>query len=280
VVVGHVTLDRRGGVLVPGGTAWYTSRSLVAMGARPRVLTVAGPDYQREALSGFPAAVRPAAATTVFENIHGPDGRRTQRVLAVAPPLVPADLPAEESWHHADGLLLALVLDELVPRAFVEAVRAPVTGLVVQGLLRRVGAGGAVSQPRWDPGPDALRGVGVAFLGEDDLVGQGPLHERLAAQVPTVVLTHGARGCELWASGRRAEVGVFPVSEVDPTGAGDAFAAAFLLALTRGADPVEAARLGAAAGSIAVEGIGGEALGRMGEAFERARHVPVRSPLR
>jgi sugar/nucleoside kinase (ribokinase family) len=280
VVVGHVTLDRRGDALVPGGSAWYAARALAALGAAPRVVTAAGPDFPPDALAGIPTAVRDAAATTVFENVHGADGRRTQRVLAAAPPLSPADLPPGEAWRRADALLLAPVLDELVPRAFLDAIRAPVVGLGVQGLLRRVGPTGAVTQPRWEPAPDALDGVGIAFLGEDDLVGQGDLVARLAARVAVVVLTHGPRGCEVWAAGRRAEVGVHPSREVDPTGAGDAFAAGFLRAVVGGADPVEAARLGAAAGSISVEGVGGDALGRMGEAFGRARLVPILSPPR
>jgi sugar/nucleoside kinase (ribokinase family) len=62
---------------------------------------------------------------------------------------------------------------------------------------------------------------------------------------------------------------------VDPTGAGDVFAAGYLFAIAGGAEPVEAARLGAAAASIVVEGVGGERLDRVGEAFERARSVPV-----
>ena len=48
-----------------------------------------------------------------------------------------------------------------------------------------------------------------------------------------------------------------------------------LLALARGDDPVSAARLGAAAASIVVEGRGGETLARVGEAWERVARVPV-----
>jgi sugar/nucleoside kinase (ribokinase family) len=62
---------------------------------------------------------------------------------------------------------------------------------------------------------------------------------------------------------------------LDPTGAGDVFAAAMLLALAAGQAPADAARLGAAAASIVVEGVGGEALGRIGEAWERRRRVRV-----
>ena len=62
---------------------------------------------------------------------------------------------------------------------------------------------------------------------------------------------------------------------MDPTGAGDVFAAAFLLALARGDDPVDAARLGAAAASIVVEGRGGDALPRLGETWARVAGVPI-----
>jgi sugar/nucleoside kinase (ribokinase family) len=48
-----------------------------------------------------------------------------------------------------------------------------------------------------------------------------------------------------------------------------------LLALARGEEPVAAARLGAAVASIVVEGRGGEALARLGEAPERAKRVPL-----
>jgi 1D-myo-inositol 3-kinase len=170
------------------------------------------------------------------------------------------------------------VLDEVDVAAFRTAVRARKVGLGVQGLVRAVAEDGAVTQPPWRPAPAALRGVDVAFLGDDDVRGQADLVDRLAAAVPVVVFTRGASGCEVIAGGRRRRVGVFPTHELDPTGAGDVFAAGFLLALARGDGPVEAARLGAAAASIAVEGRGIEALHRVGEAHARAAQVPVVLP--
>jgi sugar/nucleoside kinase (ribokinase family) len=46
-----------------------------------------------------------------------------------------------------------------------------------------------------------------------------------------------------------------------------------LLGLARGDDLVDAARLGAAAASIVVEGRGGATLGRIAEAWARRAHV-------
>jgi sugar/nucleoside kinase (ribokinase family) len=283
LVVGHVTLDRSPAGAIPGGSAYYAAHALAALGASVRVLTAAGADYPREALR-FPATstststgsidalILPSPSTTTFENTYGEGGRRTQRVHAAARPLDPTSLPA--AWRDADLLLLAPVLGELVPAAFAAAVRARAAGLCVQGLVREVLPGGAVAPRSLEVRADVLAGLGLVVLGEDEAAGQPGLAAALAAVVPLVAFTHGERGCELLSSAGARRVGVHPAREVDPTGAGDVFAAAMLLGLARGDAPAEAARLGAAAASIVVEGCGGEALGRVGEAWERRRGIP------
>jgi len=282
LVVGHATLDHVGGRLLPGGSAYYGAHALAALGAEVRVLTAAGADLPADVFR-FPAAapagsidaiILPSQATTTFENQYDPAGRRTQRVHAAARPLRPEDLP--EGWREADLLLLASVLGELDPAAFAGAVRARATGLCIQGLVREVLPDGSVAPRRLEPTPEALGAIGVAVLGEDEAAGQPGLPEALAAAVPLVAFTRGPRGCDLLRAGERTRhVGVHRTVEVDPTGAGDVFAAALLLALSRGDDPVEAARLGAAAASIVVEGRAGEMLSRVSEAPARARTVPV-----
>lgn len=272
---GHVTLDHAGDRLVPGGSVYYASRAYRALGAAARAFTAAGPDFPAaDALAGVEAAVAPARETTRFVNAYLPGGLREQRVEAAAPPLDPAALPA--AWREADVLHLAPVLGELRPRDLVPLVRARVVGLGVQGLVRAVGAGGRVEHPPREIEPADLAGVDAALLGEDELRGGGDLLSRLAAAVPIVVLTRGPRGCEVIVRGRTHRVGVHPAREVDPTGAGDVFAAGFLLGLARGMAPPEAARLGAGAASVIVEGLAGESLPRLGEAWERMARVPVR----
>jgi 1D-myo-inositol 3-kinase len=273
LVCGHVTLDHLGGAVSCGGSAYYAGRALAGLGAHPRLFTAAGPDFPPAALEGLDALVAPAVATTTFENSYAPDGSRAQRVLARAPPLDPTRLPLP--WRSADVLLLAPVLDEVDVRGFVEAAPARLVGLCVQGLVRTVAPDGAVRHRPLEVGAPALSRVGAAVLGEDEARGDAGLVARLAAAIPVVAFTHGASGCEVIAGDRTRRVGVHPAREVDPTGAGDVFAAAFFLALSRGDDPVDAARLGAAAASIVVEGRGGEALSRTGEAFSRAGRVPA-----
>jgi 1D-myo-inositol 3-kinase len=273
VLCGNVTLDRTPEGLEPGGPAYYAGQAWRALGARVRVLTAAAGDFPPAALEGIEVVRIPSSRTTVFQNRYGPGGARVQRVEAQAAPLRPEHLPA--GWERPDVLHLAPVLSELDPAPFRFALRPRWTGLCLQGLVRTVGPDGAVAQPPWDPAPGLLASVDVAFLGEDDLRGQRDLLDRLARAVPLVVFTRGAQGCEVIAGGRSRRVGVFPVEEVDPTGAGDVFAAGFLFALAQGAEPPDAARLGAAAASFVVQAPGGEALSRVGGAFQRMASVSV-----
>jgi 1D-myo-inositol 3-kinase len=273
LVCGNVTLDRVSGGFAPGGPAYYAGRAWHALGASTCVLTSASAEFPLTALQGLSAEVVPATATTVFDNRYGADGSRTQRVEAQAVPLDPGRLP--EGWRAPDVLHLVPVLAEVGVAAFRAATRPRLTGLCAQGLLRVVGPGGEVTQPPWRPDPALLGAVDVVVLSEDDVRGQGGLLERLAAAVPVVAFTRGSRGCDVIVRGRSTHVGVFPVREVDPTGAGDVFAAGLLFAMAQGADAVEAARLGAGAASFVVEAPGGEALPRVEGAFARGTKVEV-----
>jgi len=76
--------------------------------------------------------------------------------------------------------------------------------------------------------------------------------------VETVVTTLGGGGSEVSHRGEVTAVPGFGATVVDPTGAGDCFAAALAVSLAEGADPVEAARFANAAGACAVEVAGAQ----------------------
>jgi 1D-myo-inositol 3-kinase len=273
LVCGHVTLDRYGTSLLPGGSAYYAAHAYRGLGARARVATAAGADFpEREALAGLEVSLELSRCTTTFVNVYAPDGTRSQRVEAAAPALDPRRLPV--AWAEPDLLHLAPVLGEVDAVAWCSAVPARFVGIGVQGWVRSVKPDGRVTERPWTWEGAGLEGIDAACLGEDDLRGQGDLLDRLVAAVPIVAFTHGVRGCDVIVRGRTHRVGVYPAQEVDPTGAGDVFSAAFFLALASGADPAEAGRLGAAAASIVVEGRGGEALCRVCEARRRQGAVP------
>ena len=116
------------------------------------------------------------------------------------------------------------------------------------------------SSRRWRPGegsPIALasRSSAAALTGRRDPAAAAA---RLAARVGTTVVKCGADGVVVWAAGTDRPLTVTAeVAEVaDVTGAGDAFAAGYLVALADGAEPAEAARAGNLLAARAVATVG------------------------
>ena len=271
LAVGHTTLDRYDGDLLPGGSAWYGARVFAALGARSALHTAVGPDFagHEAAFEGLDAHVQRGPASTLFTNTYGPDGRRLQLIETEAPPVgpEPSRLP-----RRLDVAFLAPVFGEVDLAAWLGAVRfrAHLVGVGCQGWLKRRGEPvpgrpgvHAVVPADWPPAPEALAGVDVACLSEEDVRGREHLLGRIVDAVPLVAFTLGRRGCLLLGGGRETHVPAFPATEVDPTGAGDTFASAFLFGLAAGRDPADAARLGALCAATVVEARGGEGLARL-----------------
>ena len=273
VIAGHVTHDRYGTETLAGGSAYYGAQTHHALGAHVRLMSAIGDDFRcPSALAGIAGQIQRAGKTTTFTNDYA-SGTRVQRVDAIAAPLLAVDLP--ESWRRCDLLHLAPVIGEVDLSRWTQLGRARLVGIGVQGWIKAAGPDGVVRPRRWDIGARALAGVDAACVGEEDLAQQGDLLDRLTRAVPVVALTRGREGCDLIVRGRMTRIGIHPAVEADPTGAGDVFAAALFLGLSRGLRPVDAARLAAGAASIVVEGVAGQALGRLGHAWQRAQAVPV-----
>ncbi|MFQ5879190.1 MAG: PfkB family carbohydrate kinase, partial [Dehalococcoidia bacterium] len=79
-----------------------------------------------------------------------------------------------------------------------------------------------------------------------------------AQRVPVVVYTEGHKGARLWHQGKCRLVPALPVAAVDPTGAGDAFAAAFLVRWHESGDAWQSARFATACASFVVEAEGAQ----------------------
>lgn len=307
LVAGHMTHDRHASGLSPGGCAFYAAEVYRRLGADVRLAITVGRDFQFDSILADLGAchVTRSGQTTVFANIYPEYGPRVQLIESVAPPVDPQGIAPE--LLQADIVHLAPVMGEIDIAAWRRVVRAKILAINVQGWVRRVGApvdvamlaeragpevatwarGHYVEHAAWEVSAETLAGVDVAFLSHEDLDGQYGLLDRLLESCSTVNLTAGRLGCEVFetrlssdarassASTRCTRVGVYPTDEVEATGAGDTFAAGFLFQLARGQSPVEAARFGAAAASIAVEGMGASPLDRMSEAWSRVASVPV-----
>src|SRR5439155_1325748 len=107
---------------------------------------------------------------------------------------------------------------------------------------------------RYEAGGRVSRVRGRALpLTTADVPGQEAAVIEWLQYVPIGVLTADRDGALLFVNGDRYEVRPRPAVETDPTGAGDVFAATFLVEYQRSGDPWLAATAAACAGSLSVE---------------------------
>lgn len=267
--VGHVVWDKVDGGNVLGGSVSYAALTAKRLGWDAAVLTAASDDFAAERdLPGIAVQARPSRATTRFMNRYDASGLRLQYLLSRADDVDVTDLKA--AWRAPDALLLGSVASE-IPRHAASAFQAGVVGALAQGWLRHFAADGAVSPQPWpDPAGD-LFGVHVLFLSVHDVAGDVQKARDMLEYVPIVALTRGWEGMDLITRDAVHSVPTLPRPEVDPTGAGDVFAAAFLVRYQETEDPLEAAAFASCAASCVVEGVGTSTLGDRAEVEKRLR---------
>jgi sugar/nucleoside kinase (ribokinase family) len=255
LAIGHVTRDLVDGGYTVGGTVSYAARTAHALGCRTGIVTSAGPDLDMgRALDGITIACIPATATTTFENIYTAAGRR-QMLHAVAQTLTPETLPA--GWRAAI-VHLGPVARECDP-ALATAFDDEFVGLTPQGWMRCWDMSGRVSRCRWEGEEALLARADAVVLSEEDVAGDMMLIAHYAARTRMLVVTQGALGCTVHVQGRSRHFAAPAVRQIDPTGSGDIFAAAFFTRLQRKGDPWEAARFAncVAARSVTRAGLDG-----------------------
>ena len=230
-----------------GGAPFHASRALRLLGGRARIVARCAP-ADRRALApplvalGVPVTWVDAPRTAAFELRYSGE----ERALDVVDPGAP--WTADEVRHvgRAEWVQLgALTRADFGPEIVGALARDRRLALDGQGLVRRAEAGPLALEPEPDLG--LLRHVRVLKLAEDEAAALGGEDAVAELGVPEVLLTLGSRGAVLLADGRREQVPVRRLGgRVDPTGAGDAFLAAYVWARAAGHRPHSAARHAAA----------------------------------
>jgi sugar/nucleoside kinase (ribokinase family) len=245
-VVGNLSRDLADGQARPGGAPFYAARALRVLG-RPAIVVVKGADADRRFLLpplvrlGLPVLWRSGESTAAFSFRYDGD-RREMVVEELGPSWTPEDLRGLEraKWVHVG----ALARSDFPPATLAALARERMVSFDGQGLVRPDRTGPLELDPAYDP--EVLRHVSVLKLAEDEalaLVGEPDADALRALEVPEVVVTLGSRGSLVLAEGRLERVSARPVDgRVDPTGAGDAFSAAYLVSRAAGYAPAAAAR--------------------------------------
>ena len=263
LVIGAITKDVIPGGYTVGGTVTYGAITAHRLGKEAAIVTSASSDL---VLPGDLICVTleciQAPRTTTFRNVYH-NGTRTQYVDALSKPIGAPDIPT--LWRKAPMVHLGPLVQELDENMVHEFPQALVVA-TPQGWLRRWDETGEVCLSTWDRAEVLLPHVTAVVLSNEDMRGDAGILDRFVNLAPTVVVTNGSLGATVYHRGTREKFPTRPAQEVDPTGAGDVFAAAFLIKLHETADggqspdPWAAARFANVVASFSVEGPGFSAI--------------------
>jgi sugar/nucleoside kinase (ribokinase family) len=246
-VVGNLSRDLvDGGPPRVGGPPFWAARALRALGTPALVLAKCGAADRALLLRplvalGIPTLWLGGESTAAF-SIRYEGDRREMTVDGIGDPWSGRDVHrlGDARWVHVG----ALAQSDFPAETLAAVARGRHVLLDGQGLVRPPRTGPLELHGDYDP--EVLRHVQVLKLAEEEarvLVGEPDEAALRALGVREVIVTLGSRGSLVYADGRLEQVAAQPVGgPVDPTGAGDAFAVAYLAGRAGGHAPVPSAR--------------------------------------
>jgi 1D-myo-inositol 3-kinase len=268
LVTGHICYDKIPGGYLPGGAAAYAGLLAARLGYHSAALTSFGPDFLfASQFADLRIEAVPSPVTTVFENIYH-DGERIQFLHQKAIDLTPVHLP--QHWRQAKTVLLGPICDE-VSFDFLDAFdEKTIVCACPQGWMRQWDETHRVS-PKPIENWELLAKADIISMSENDVAGDWNLIEKIAGMVNLLLVTQGSLGATVFHQNRREHFPSYPAAEVDPTGAGDIFAAAFTLHFSQEKNVAQAVAFAHAAASLSVEGKGMAAIPGKAAVEERYR---------
>jgi 1D-myo-inositol 3-kinase len=260
LLIGHVTSDLESAdpnsAYRLGGTVSFAAVTALRLGRRPTVITRAAATTD---LSELPADldlhVLPSPTTTTFANLYTEQGR-VQYCYAQALPITADDIPL--TWRHPQAVLLGPLVNEITSDVASIFHADSLVAAVPQGWMRQWDESGRVHAKPWENAEAILPHLTVLVLSLEDIDQDSSRLDPWFAYVGLIVLTEYRDGSTIYQrqdDGNIVQIKIppRPANEVDPTGAGDVFATAFVIRLQETRDPLEAARFANITASISVE---------------------------
>ncbi len=241
--IGNLAKDTvDGGRLRAGGAPFHAARALRLLGGSSRIVARSAEADRRFlvgplAALGVPWKWLAAPSTTTFE-IHYDGEEREMTIGDAGSPWTLDDVAAvgRAEWVQVGGLTRG----DFPPDVLAALARDRRLALDGQALVRPASTGRLVLDAEFDP--DVLAHVTALKLNEEELEVLGGEERAVELGVPELLLTQGSTGALLIARGVRERIPVRRIETADPTGAGDAFLAAYAWARAAGHRPVSAAR--------------------------------------
>ena len=272
LAIGHFCNDVTPDGYVLGGGAAYSTITARNLGCHACAVTAVGADFDRQQpiLDGIDVAYHESPETTIFDNRYGLDGKRQQLILGVGGELGEHHIPPQ--WKNADIAYLCPLTGE-VDSPIAQCFNHALIGVTPQGWMRTWDENGRVHAKRWHTAEAILPHADILVLSEEDIAASPEDLEKYIQWTRIVVLTKGRHGATLYENGRILESAAYPAHEVDPTGAGDVFAAAFLIKYHETRSPQAALNFAHCTASFAVEEHGTTGIPMLDQVNTRLRKI-------
>lgn len=238
LIIGHITVDETPQGLRLGGTASYSGLTAQALGWRVGIVTSWAEDISTEDLQGIQVVNYKSDQSTKFFNRYTQTGRE-QIIHSVASELDYFHIP--QVWRSARIVHLGPVAQEVEP-GMVRNFSSALLGVTPQGWLRNWRGDGKVYPGEWPEADFVLQRAGAIVISVDDVGGDESRIDEMVASSRVMAVTEAHQGVRLYWNGDVRRFRPPEMEEIDATGAGDIFAAAFFIRLHTTRDPWEAAR--------------------------------------
>ena len=256
LVLGHITHDRRPGGNTIGGSVYYGAITARKLGCTAAMVTSCSKEFPfpRE-LATVNKSISYSSNTTIFHNKYidvDQDKYRIQYVESTANPLAISDVPP--LWKRPEIVHFGPLVGEIDSNLICHFNNS-LTIASIQGWTRRWDRNGKIQQLEWK-GDNVLPYVAAAICSTEDLHSYSDI-TRWKDMVPILILTKGQKGATLYTQGNTFEFDSIPIKQIDPTGAGDVFTAAFIIEYKETGDHEHSARFATIAAGKSVSGYQG-----------------------
>jgi sugar/nucleoside kinase (ribokinase family) len=235
-----------------GGASTYSAILARNFGFSAAIVTSIGEDFNEwYPFKDIHLACQMGRGTTTFQNIYEGE-KRIQYVPRISEEINEEIIPKE--WFNAKIVYACPVLNELDVHIF-RKFEGSMIGVAPQGWMRSINhsEGGKIEKRWWENASEILTTADFVILSEEDVFEEDVFEYARLSNI--LVLTRGRKGADLyWDRGSYYKhIDAFEREEVDTTGAGDVFGAAFLLRYYETEDVLGSAIFASCAASFVVE---------------------------
>lgn len=235
LTIGHICKDLTKSSYSIGGTAFFAALAAKNMRLTPSVITKTDPVIASKLSDlNIQCLNIPTKTPTIFHNQDKKD-KRVQHLLQAATKIPATILPKD--WKTTPIVLLSPIINEVGFNFFNAFAKTSLLGACLQGWIRKPIK--KLIHYKNVPTDKRILRATVLFASKEDF--QNNEEEFWKLQNKILILTNGPNGCTIKTKNTFTRIPSIKIKPVNTIGAGDIFAASFLIHYFASHNPIEAA---------------------------------------